>query len=579
VSSPTGVATGAPDLWCTYAAVRTLSWLGALGGVVDPAGTARYLASRRNGDGGYAWSRGMASDAWATFYCTQGLRDLQRAGAAGDTEAPDPRRVAGWLQTTWSGSAYGMTPGQAPEAWATFFATRTAADICRTTVPDQAALLRWLASLQAAGGGLSWSPEHARAGIADVRACFYGVMAWRAVAGTAPAAPPWDVERLTGWLRAQQGTEGGFRFSPEAEVPCLWATYRSTVALDALGAAPRDTGACARWITERRGPTGAFVRWDGYRVEDVWASFCAIGALRAIGAGTGEVAAPVVARMRRLRCPQGGFTYREPELAADALVTAAEVIRAGDGNRRHEWRAWLEGCQLPNEGGIMYMPARGSEIRCTLWALEAGAFAGDQAARRRIARWLTGLQNPDGGFGYWEGRGSDIVSTNSAVEIGRLLGVPLREVVDRDRLLGFLGSCRVAGGEPARYGNAPGAAPTLRATLQALRARHALGAPGRQAVLAALAEHRVRSGGYANEGRRIPDLLSSYEAAVTARRHGVELDPGPLRTFVDRVHTPEGTAWTPLAPHAGDPLAGCLGALLDRHLADPARRLPALTLS
>ncbi|HYN95750.1 MAG TPA: prenyltransferase/squalene oxidase repeat-containing protein, partial [Pilimelia sp.] len=453
--SPTAPAgTGEPDLWCSYAAVRTLSWLGRTDAVADRDGLRRFLAGRRNADGGYAWSRGMASDAWATYYCTQTMADL-------GWPPPQPARTRDWLRSTWSGAAYAMVPGQAPDVWATHFSTRTVA-AGGDAVPDRAALTGWLRSLQGADGGLCWSPADAAHGAADVRAGYYGTMSW---AATAPPGepPPWDVPRLVGWLRRQQDPAGGFRLAESAEVPCLWATYRAVGALAALGAAPRDPAAATAWVGGNRGATGAFVRWPGYPVEDVWAAFCAVGTLRLLGAPLAAVEGPVVARMRALRCPGGGYTYREPPLAADALTTAAGILSSG-GHRG--MRAWLEGCQLPNEGGVMYMPGRGAEVRCTLWALAAGAFAGDPAGRTRIARWIGELQNPDGGFGYWAGRASDVVSTASAVEILRLLGVPPPRGLDADRLRRFVRSCDPSTGG-AGHANVPGAPATLRAGLQA----------------------------------------------------------------------------------------------------------------
>ncbi|MBL1065947.1 prenyltransferase/squalene oxidase repeat-containing protein [Streptomyces sp. 7-21] len=573
-----GVATGQPDLWCTYAALRTLAWLRRPDGVVQPQATARYLASRRNADGGYAWSRGMASDAWATYYCTQGLADLARLGVS-DQKAAGLDRTRDWLRSTWSGSAFAMMPGQLPDAWATFFSTRTTLETCGEDVPDRERLLAWLGALQAPDGGLGWTPEYAEDGVSDVRACFYGVMAWRALTRTGDAPAPWDTGRLISWMRDQQSAEGGFRFSPAADVPCMWATYRTTAALAALGTGPADPEACAAWIARLRGPGGAFVRWDGYGVEDVWASFCAVGSLVAMGKPADAYAEDVTRRMTELACAGGGYTYREPALAADALATSAALLAgspeaaADDGE---PLRRWLEGCLLPNEGGVMYMPARGSEVRCTLWALEAGAFRRDQASRKRVADWLRDLQNPDGGFGYWEGRGSDVVSTVSAIEVRRLLGPSHRDALDTEALLGFLDACRTEEGS----GNVPGAAPTLRATLQALRARELAGRPEPGAVREALDRHRVSSGGYANEGRRIPDLLTTYEAVLTADRYQIPVDIAHLRAFCDRVVTPGGTAWTPLAPPEGsDRLADCLGTLLLRRAKGQPGTLPALTLS
>ncbi|MCH6162574.1 prenyltransferase/squalene oxidase repeat-containing protein [Streptomyces marispadix] len=569
--------TGEPDLWCTYAAVRTLAWLGRTDEADDAEATARYLRSRRNSDGGYAWSVGMPSDAWATFYCTQALTDLGR-------ELPEPGGTARWLSGTWTqdgtGAAYAMTPGQAPDVWATHFSTRSSVRIPGGEVPDAAGLLKWLGALQRPDGGLSWSRGSQTC---DVRACHYGAAAWYALNSVAPAEPPWDTEALIRWLREQQTAEGGFRFSPEADVPCMWATYRATAALDILGGAPARP--VEPWIRGLRGASGAFVRWQGYEVEDVWASFCAVGALKAVGASTDGIADAVVARIGELRCAGGGYTYREPQHAADALSTAAAVL--ADGTDASASRtsadprvAWLESCQLPNEGGLMYMPARGSEIRCTLWGLTAGAFADEEARqeRRRIAEWLRGLQNPDGGFGFWEGRGSELLSTAAAVGVVRRLGATVPRLLDAAALRGFVTRCLVPGDDGSAA--LPGTEPTLRQGLQAQRIRHALGEGSPQALTALLDRHRVRGGGWANTGARLPDLLSTYEAVATADLYELPVDTAHLSRFTDRVHSDDGgTAWSPLAPGSGGPLADALGSLLRRRAAGTLRVLPDLVLS
>ncbi|MFJ4101382.1 prenyltransferase/squalene oxidase repeat-containing protein [Amycolatopsis japonica] len=564
------VATGEADLWCTYAAVRAAAWLDRTGDLPGRAATIGYLSSRRNTDGGYAWSKGMASDAWATFYCTQAMAEL---GA----ELPDLDATRGWLRETWSGDAYAMLPGQAPDVWATHFSVRSVVELCGDAPPDLDRLVSWLRALQAPDGGLGWSPEHAGAADSDVRACFYGVMSWRALRTVDPElALPWDGPALVRWLRDQQQAEGGFRFGPSADIPCLWATYRATAALEALGAAPAEKQSCLDWVLDRRTADGAFVRWAGYDVADVWASFCAIGSVRSLGADTGPHAGPVLRRLHELSCPSGGFTYREPDQAADALSTAATALTtAADDPRQEQWRTWLAGCRLPNEGGVMYMPARGSEVRCTLWALAAGAADADPAAPAGIADWLADLQNPDGGFGYWEGRGSDLVSTAAAVEALRLLGIPVSEVLDTTRLAEFVLGCRDEQG----HRHVPGAPPTLRAGLQALRIREQLGQATTGELAALLERHRVSSGGFANVGSRMPDLLSTYEAVVTADRQGIFVDFARLTVFLDRLVRPEGIGWTPLAPTGGGALAGCLGSLLRERIEGRRADLPALTLS
>jgi prenyltransferase beta subunit len=564
-----------PDLWCTYAAVRTMAWLGRADRVVAADRTARYVAGRRNSDGGFAWSRGMASDAWATFYCTATLADL-------GLPQEDPDGTARWLRASWAGDAYAMTPGQEPDVWATHFSTRTCVDVCGQDVPDRAALLSWLASLQSADGGLSWSPAHARHGEPDVRACYYGVAAWQALARREPVDPPWDVHALAAWLRARQDRSGGFTFDAHATVPCMWATYRAVGALTALGAAPsRD---CTPWIMRQRTGDGAFTRWPGYGTADVWASFCAVGALGLLGRIPAGTADAVERRISAFACPEGGFTYREPAAAANALqVSAAALTAPLDDPALPALRAWLAGCRLPNEDGVMYMPGRGAEVRCTLWAVAAGALDGDADAARAVGTWLVNLQNPDGGFGYWHGRGSDLVSTAAAVETWRLLSPHRPPPLDHDALAPPPpADAAPTGAEPAETGhsNIPGGCPSLRAGLQALRVKAFLGAadPARAAARL-LDRHRVRSGGWADTGNRLPDLLSTYEAVATADRLGLAWDSGPVRAFLDRTDHPAGAAWSPLAPGTADPLAGCLHRLLQSRCDEPSRPLPALTLS
>lgn len=231
---------------------------------------------------------------------------------------------------------------------------------------------------------------------------------------------------------------------------------------------------------------------------------------------------------------------------------------------------------LPNEDGIMYMPGRGSEVRCTLWALAAGAFAADLATLSRIRAWLrNSLQNPDGGFGYWEGRASDMVSTSAATAIFELAGGAGTEALAG--LAAFAASCQIM---PGQYANVPGGQPTLRSTLQALRVlRHAEQADA-SAVRDALARHRVRGGGFANENARLPDLLSTYEAVLTADAFGLESDADHLGRFVRRVRTASGGfAWTPLMQGSGGPLADCLGARLAARLASADAALPPIVIS
>ncbi|WP_449432998.1 prenyltransferase/squalene oxidase repeat-containing protein [Pseudomonas putida] len=561
-----GLANGEPDLWCTYAAIRSLAWVGRLERVDAPA-LQRYIHSRRNRDGGFAWSKGMPSDAWATFYCSETLKDLG--------VAIEGREATGeWLHSLFDGDAYAMCPGQTADVWATHYALRTLIEVCDGKVADTDALYLWLNGLQCANGGLSWSADFAQRNVADTRACFYGVMAARALQRQGLPAPKWQKPRLIAWLQAQQLACGGFRFSEAASVPCLWATYRATASLAALGAQAQRQQACVSWIDALRGPSGAFVRWAGYDGEDVWAAFCAVGSLVALEAPVAHLADDVAAFIATLALPQGGYTYRRVSDAADVLSSAAAVL--GDQlspAQREAALHWIEGCQLPNEPGIMYMPGRGAEIRCTNWGLAAGAFKQRPAAREAIRQWLASLQNPDGGFGFWEGRGSDMVSSASAAAVLRQLGDDAG--VDLAGLEAFVGSCRQPGG----YAAFPRGQTSLRASLQAFSCLSHIGHDVRQQAVQRLAAHKVRQGGFANQGQRIPDLLTTYQAVALAVDLGLPVDVPHLSYFLDKVRSGQGHAWSPLYLQGHDALSACLGRLLQAYAAGERQHLPNLPLS
>ncbi|MFE5294903.1 prenyltransferase/squalene oxidase repeat-containing protein [Streptomyces sp. NPDC056632] len=592
-----GARQGGADLWCTYAAVRTAGWLGlALPG---RDATVATLLARQNSDGGFAWQKGLPSDIWATYYCTQALNDL---GA----EVPEPDRIAGWLAGTQDpDGGFAMTPGQAADIWATYYAARTYAEILGRPVPRPEALRAWLAGSQRADGGLGWNPG---ASESDARACYYGAMAHRAAFGD--TAPPWDVPALVGWLRERQTPEGGFVFDESATAACLWATFRAVRALTALGARPAREEECVAWIHARQLPDGGFVRWEGYGHADVWACFSAVGALTALGH---EVPDPEGVRAALVACglPEGGFTYRDAAAAGDSLATAAALIlAAADGasagpaedaggrpapgagvatapgavapGRRAALAGWLRAAHLPYEGGVMYMPGRGAEVRCTLWAASALRTADERPLDAdRLADWLRLLQNSDGGFGFWHGRGSDMVATVSALEILATAGRS-PEGLDLDALRRFLDAC----GDSDGYRFAPGGSVTCAATAQAVRARYLLGDRDEARAEAKLLDpFRSPLGGFSAVPRHLPDLVSTYQARLTAQTLGAAGDAttdagadADLDRFLAKVRRPgEGHAWSPLGRGSGGPLADALGALLERGRRTD-RPLPALNL-
>ncbi|MGC4814783.1 prenyltransferase/squalene oxidase repeat-containing protein [Micromonospora sp. DT228] len=543
-----GARQGGADLWCTYAAVRTLTWLGRRPRNVDACVTA--LMSCQNNDGGFAWQRGLPSDIWATYYCTQALHDL---GAA----VPRRDELTHWLATLQHHTGgFAMMPGQNPDVWATYYALRTTREILGVEPGDRETLRTWLAGLQHADGGLGWYPGATEP---DVRACYYGAMAWRAAFGA--TAAPWTSE-LVSWINKRQAPSGGFRFFARSAAPCLWATFRAVRALDALGVRPDRTQDCVDWIATRARPEG-YTRWDDYLTADVWAAFSAVGALQTLRAPVPS-ADSVAGFLDRCELPEGGFTYREVATAGDSLATAAALLiesaRNGADAAGDSYADWLVGAHLPYEGGVMYMPGRGAEVRCTLWAVSALRAAGRKLPEaERIVNWCRRIQNSDGGFGYWEGRGSDMVATASAVEALTEIGSPV-EVLDTGQLRAFVASCAMSQG----YRHTPDGPATCAATAQAARILGLLGDYEAAARAAGqLDGFASRLGGYASGPRGLPDLVSTYQAVLAQQALGRPVDNEGLSRFLAKIRTvPEGFAWGPLSRQSGGVLATALGTRL-----------------
>jgi hypothetical protein len=546
-----GVRQGGADLWCTYAAVRTLTWLGEA--PVNPTACVRILRDCQNSDGGFAWQRGLPSDVWATYYCSQALRDLGE-------HVPNSGELARWLaQTQHSTGGFAMLPGQRPDVWATYYATRILQEILGCEPPNAPALRRWLERLQGAASGLGWYPGSAES---DVRACYYGVMAWRAAFGDEPV--PWT-PALVDWIRARQTEPAGFTFAdPDAE-PCLWATFRATRALDALGCKPTRPEDCVAWISGRDVGPG-FSRWDTYPTADVWACFSAVGALQTLG-GTVPDPAGIVAFLRACELADGGFTYRAVESAGDCLATAAALLvdstsEASEPGAAAAYTEWLERAHLPYEDGVMYMPGRGAEVRSTLWAVSALRASGHTTLdAERVAGWLRRNQNTDGGWGYWEGRASDMTATASAVEALAQLGQPM-DLLNTRVLAEFVSSCRTSEG----YRHIPGGPVTCAATAQALRVLDLSGDGASARRETHLLDSFVsRLGGFATRPRDVPDLVSTYQGVLTLQSLGLAVDQAGLDRFLEKVRLGDGSyAWSPLSRRPAGVLADALGSQLVR---------------
>ncbi len=549
------------DLWCTYAATRALAWLNTK--PLDIQGCKDFVLNCQNGDGGFAWQRGMRSDIWATYYCTQTLAHL-------GCDIPRIPQLKNWLGSLLTvDGGFAMTPGQLPDIWATYYAVRTLYEIVQQPIANPERIYQWLCATQQMSGGLGWNTQKQSA---DVRACYYGTVAARVIDKNLSIVPSWDLQPLRQWLQNRQYPSGGFAFQESSFVPCLWATFRAVRALNALESEPINKEQCIQWILERKKPLSGFCRWENYTVVDVWACFSAVGALDTLGYRlTPTQSSDVVSFLQSCQMPGTGFTYREPPYAGDSLATAAIVIsdQGKDKNTSTEVDSlqksctqWLQRAHMPFEDGVMYMPARGAEVRCTLWTLSAlNATRQMQLDAQRITRWFKEIQNPDGGFGYWYGRGSDILATVSVLESLQLLNVAIDEI-NRDHVAQFLQRCSTEVG--IKY--SPGGDIVLATTCQGIRGFLLLGMSNEaEKYISTIAAYASKIGGYAAQPGGVPDLLSTYQAIFTQQVLGVHWEIDTVRRFLNKVRQSTGWySWTPLSRQDAGPLATCLGLLLDR---------------
>lgn len=168
-----------------------------------------------------------------------------------------------------------------------------------------------------------------------------------------------------------------------------------------------------------------------------------------------------------------------------------------------------------------------------------------------------------------------MTSTVSALEALDTLGAHPSTAVNTAAASAFLDSCA----EGPYFRPVPGATANLRSTCQGLRAQALLGAPlDRHQVAAVLGRHAVAGGGFGAADNRVPDLLSTYQAALTADQFQLPIDRSGMTRLLDRLAIGDGYAWTPMAPGAGGPLARASGRMLVHWLSGRRPQLPPLNL-
>jgi hypothetical protein len=187
-------------------------------------------------------------------------------------------------------------------------------------------------------------------------------------------------------------------------------------------------------------------------------------------------------------------------------------------------------------------------------------------------RWAQAAQNPDGGFGPWEGRASNAVSTNAVLEALSIVGHRPPDTIDIPAVSHWITTAMAS--HP--IGDPDADLVELSAILCAANTID-LKLDGRP-VRAALATHR-RGGSWRRTRRNVPDILATY-AALTAHQVLGDLHRvlAAAADWVRRLPVDtSGTAWSELAVVGGGPLPTALATLI-LAAADRGEPLPNLTL-
>jgi energy-coupling factor transport system substrate-specific component len=210
-------------------------------------------------------------------------------------------------------------------------------------------------------------------------------------------------KRATAWLASAQNSDGGFGSARGQASGALFTGWAS-LGLAAGGRNPRDVA--------RRGHSAIdFIRSEADDIREVGEVERTILVLEASGLSARSFAGrDFVARLERYRRANGSFSGFVSYTAFGILA-----LRAAGSNATGEPARWLSG-QQNSDGGFGLAPGAQSDIDNTAAAIQALAAAGQTGAIGDAVAYLRGAQNSDGGFGQYDGRSSNAQSTAYAVQ-------------------------------------------------------------------------------------------------------------------------------------------------------------------
>lgn len=549
------------DLFPTMASFRTLAALGSIPSADAIRGLQRAIRSRRAAVGGVGAQPGQPPDVWSTAYAIDALWF---------SHATIPDWLFDFVRCMYVGGGFSMAEGQEAETWSTAFALVALSRSSEPRLPDPRATLEWLHASMVRSGGFTWSPAWASRGRADVRATAFVVRALNETGLLGEFRSMADLEPTTNFLLGSQDPAGGFSLDSR-HPPCLWGAGEAVAALSVLDASPLDAQACVDFVRAMRRPDGGYRRGLDYPdASDAWATMHAVLIEEALSAGLGPTdKAATVEFVESCSVPGGGSTYRPPTLASDVLVTSAAVIC---GAADQDAIDFLRNCRMPGERGVAYMPARGSEARSANWAVTALDISGSLTDPDGIGEWARQAQNPDGGFGPWEGRASNAVSTCSVVAALSLALDDPASAIDVGAVAGWLK--RVLAAQPVGDPDAD----LVELSALTCAARTIGVSLDTRPIRAALAIRR-RGKAWTRNRSSMPELLATYSALTAHQALGdLELVIHDAAAWTRSLPADsDGTAWSALGSGGAGPLPSALAALI-LAASEHGVRLPNLTL-
>ena len=521
----------------------------------------RAIQARQTPTGGLGAQPGQPADGWSTSY---GIQTLLRAGL------PIPQPLDNYiLLLAQEEGGFSMAASQDAEVWST--ALIVGALISNgTALPHEEKTFSWLESSRCPSGGFTWSPVWVDRNRADVRATRFAIGALDAMGRLTEFDQKAGLKKTVEYLKKQQGPSGGFALDSR-HPECLWGTGDAVRALAVLGEPPDHRGACLRFIEEYNCGNGGYRRGADYPDHaDIWATNHAYQARLALGDEiTAAERLAAGAFLDSCSAAEGGYTYRPTNWASDALATSAAIL-----SNHHSGNApfdFLESCLMPGEGGVGYTPSRGAEARSAMWTTNAFAFHRRHNEKWALERWAPAVQNPDGGFGPWEGRASNAVSTNAVLSVLILTGHCPGDAIDQPAVERWIN--RAWPSRPIDYESTD-----LIEMSSLVCAANALGLKLDEQPLRSVLEDCRCDGAWRRSPGTFPDLLATY-VALTAHQVLGELGivlPKAAEWVRSLSTDDSGTAWSKLSRTGGGPVPTALASLI--LAAESGNPLPNLTL-